>query len=54
MSDMNNEVKNSNLKWYVVNTYSGLENRAKKSLEERIVQYGMQDKLAKSGCLQKL
>lgn len=44
MSDMNNEVKNSNLKWYVVNTYSGLENRAKKSLEERIVQYGMQDK----------
>ena len=35
---------NPNLKWYVVNTYSGLENRAKKALEERIVQYHLQDK----------
>jgi len=33
---------NSNLKWYVVHTYSGLENRAKKALEERIQQYGME------------
>lgn len=29
---------NPKLKWYVVNTYSGFENRAKKSLEERIKQ----------------
>jgi transcriptional antiterminator NusG len=29
---------NPNLKWYVVHTYSGYENRAKKSLEERIKQ----------------
>ncbi len=28
--------KNENLKWYVVNAYSGFEARAKKSLEERI------------------
>lgn len=35
---------NPNLKWYVVNTYSGLENRAKKALEERIQQYELQDK----------
>lgn len=34
---------NPNLKWYAVHTYSGLENRAKKSLEERIEQYGMQE-----------
>lgn len=27
---------NPNLKWYVVNTYSGFENRAQKSLEERV------------------
>lgn len=36
--------KNPNMKWYVVHTHSGMENKAKKSLEERIVQYGMQDK----------
>jgi transcriptional antiterminator NusG len=35
---------NPNLKWYVVNTYSGLENRAKKALEERILQYNLQEK----------
>jgi len=33
---------NDKLKWYVVHTYSGFENRAKKSLEERIKQYGME------------
>ena len=33
--------ENPNLKWYVVHTYSGLESRAKKALEERIQQYGM-------------
>ncbi len=33
---------NPNLKWYVVHTYSGYENRAKKSLEERIKQNHME------------
>jgi len=32
---------NPNLHWYVVHTYSGYENRAKASLEERIVQQGL-------------
>lgn len=32
---------NPNFKWYVVHTYSGYENRAKKSLEERIKQYSL-------------
>lgn len=31
-------------KWYVVHTHSGMENKAKKSLEERIEQYGLQEK----------
>jgi transcription termination/antitermination protein NusG len=34
----------SNMKWYVVHTYSGYENRAKKSLEERIRQFNMVEK----------
>lgn len=33
---------NPNLKWYVVHTYSGYENRAKKSLEERIKQFHLE------------
>ena len=32
---------NPAFKWYVVHTYSGYENRAKKSLEERIRQFDM-------------
>ena len=35
---------NPNFKWYVVHTYSGYENRAKKSLEERIKQQNLEDK----------
>jgi transcriptional antiterminator NusG len=35
--------QNTNLKWYVVHTYSGFENRAKSSLEERIKQQKLQD-----------
>ena len=31
------------LKWYVVHTYSGFENRAKKALEESIKQKGLDD-----------
>lgn len=38
------EKKNANMKWYVVHTHSGMENKAKKSLEERIEQYGFQEK----------
>lgn len=34
---------NPNFKWYVVHTYSGYENRAKKSLEERIKQDGFEN-----------
>ena len=33
----------ANLKWYVVHTYSGYENRAKKSLEEKIRQDKVED-----------
>lgn len=31
------------MKWYVVHTYSGFEDRVKKSLEEKIRQEGLQD-----------
>jgi transcriptional antiterminator NusG len=34
---------NDKLKWYVVHTHSGYENRAKKSLEERIKQNGLDE-----------
>ena len=32
------------LRWYVVHAYSGFENQVKRSLQERINRYGMQDK----------
>ena len=32
------------LKWYVVHTYSGYEEKAKKALEQRIKQAGAEDK----------
>jgi len=31
------------LRWYVVHAYSGFENQVKRSLEERIGRYGMED-----------
>jgi len=34
------------LKWYIVHTYSGFENRVKRSLEERIEASGMKDKFS--------
>ncbi len=37
-------VRNPRLKWYVVHTHSGFENRAKKSLEERIKQHRLDAK----------
>jgi len=33
------------MRWYVVHTYSGFENTAKKALEERIVSLGFQDRI---------
>lgn len=30
-------------RWYVVQAYSGFENQVKRSLEERVVRFGMQD-----------
>ncbi len=33
-------------KWYIVHTYSGFENKVKSSLEERIRQYGMEDRFS--------
>lgn len=38
------DASKANLKWYVVHTYSGFENRAKKSLEERIKQFALEDR----------
>ncbi len=35
------------LRWYVVHAYSGFENHVKRSLEERIKRYGMEDKFGK-------
>ena len=31
------------MRWYVVHAYSGFENQVKKSLEERVKRFGMQD-----------
>lgn len=35
------------LRWYVVHAYSGFENQVKKSLEERIERFGMQEKFGR-------
>jgi transcriptional antiterminator NusG len=35
-------------KWYVVHTYSGFENKVKKSLEERVKQEGLQDQFGET------
>mgnify|MGYP000054364343 CR=1 FL=1 len=32
------------MRWYVVHAYSGFENQVKRSLQERIKRYGMEDK----------
>jgi transcriptional antiterminator NusG len=44
LADATLEKKNPHMKWYVVHTHSGMENKAKKSLEERIEQYGLEEK----------
>lgn len=38
---------NTNMKWYVVHTHTGMENKAKKTLEERIEKYGFKDKFGR-------
>ncbi len=43
-SDLVPEKKNDKMKWYVVHTHTGMENKAKKTLMERIEQYGQQEK----------
>ena len=35
------------LKWYIVHTYSGFENKVKKTLEERIKNLGQEDRFGK-------
>jgi len=32
------------MRWYVVHAYSGYEGQVKRSLEERVMRYGMEDK----------
>src|SRR6266536_5662167 len=44
---MNNDNANTNMKWYVVHTPSGLENKDKKYLEERIVKFGFEEKFGR-------
>lgn len=41
--DVTEEPTNPNFRWYVVHTYSGYENRAKASLEERIKQESLEE-----------
>lgn len=38
---------NTNMKWYVVHTHTGMENKAKKTLEERIEKFGFKDKFGR-------
>lgn len=44
MSEQSQEHPVGNKRWYVVHAYSGFENTVKRSLEERIVRMGMQDR----------
>ena len=38
--------ENADIKWYVVHTYSGYENKVKVNLEKAVENNGMQDKIA--------
>src|SRR5262249_42367503 len=38
---------NPNMKWYIIDTYSGFEKKVKESLESRIVAFGLQEKIGK-------
>ena len=42
---MSNMSENSEIKWYVVHTYSGYENKVKVNLEKSVENNGLQDKI---------
>lgn len=42
-AEQTGETSSTNLQWFAVHTYSGYENRVKKTLEERIKQAGLDD-----------
>ena len=42
-SSMNKSGVGVDLKWYIVHTYSGFENKVKKNLEERIKTLGQEE-----------
>ena len=39
--------ENSNMKWYIVHTYSGFERKVKESLESRVQAFGLQGKIGR-------
>ena len=41
---LSEDTQGMSLRWYVVHAYSGFENQVKRSLQERIQRFGMQDK----------
>ena len=45
MSEVNKPATEEEVRWYVVNTYSGHENRVKENLERRVESMGIQDNL---------
>jgi transcriptional antiterminator NusG len=40
-------VRNPNMKWYIIHSYSGFERKVKESLESRVQAFGLQDKIGK-------
>jgi transcriptional antiterminator NusG len=39
--------RNSNMKWYIIHSYSGFERKVKESLESRVQAFGLQEKIGK-------
>jgi transcription termination/antitermination protein NusG len=39
--------KTSNMKWYIIHSYSGFERKVKESLESRVTAFGLEDKIGK-------
>src|SRR6202167_5792938 len=39
--------KNSNMKWYIIHSYSGFERKVKEALESRVAAFGLQEKIGK-------
>ena len=40
-------LRNPNMKWYIIHSYSGFERKVKESLESRIQAFGLQEKIGK-------